>query len=211
MATNMPPDLAKEYGEIKNEVMWIFYKWEIYTQLYSDAGTVDLLNEAAPSVFRILQDVVIDDTLISLSRLNDPAKTGRFDNLTLNRLVESIDPVQFLECRTKVQSLINILDKKIDFARSHRNKRIAHSDLQTRLQSPAQPLPDISLRAIQDLLDGVALVLNSIEMYFDSASTSYGHTISPDDGNTLIEVLRMGVKYRQAEWDKMFTNEAVEE
>ena len=68
--------LAEFYIELDNEVSWLHAKYTIFRQLYATSqGRIDLFSNMAPSFFRILYNVLIDDILLSLSRLTDPPET----------------------------------------------------------------------------------------------------------------------------------------
>ncbi|WP_408068516.1 AbiU2 domain-containing protein [Vineibacter terrae] len=52
--------------------LWLHVKWEEYVELYGKRQSrVDLLNEAAPLFFRIVQDALWADTLLHIARLTD--------------------------------------------------------------------------------------------------------------------------------------------
>src|SRR4051812_32259498 len=60
------------------------WSWDLYRQLFlASERRIALLNECAGSFFRVLQDVLLDDTTLVLSKLGDPAKTfNKYPNLS---------------------------------------------------------------------------------------------------------------------------------
>ena len=88
----MSQELRKVYDALDDEIGWIHAKWQIFRQVYGkDKQRVDLLNEFAPVFFRICQDALLDDVLLSLSRLLDRPDMGGRKNLSLEFLVEMVD------------------------------------------------------------------------------------------------------------------------
>jgi hypothetical protein len=61
--------MGQELGELfhatSSELTWIHWRWKQYRILFGEKpGRIDLLNEAAPLFFRIVQDVFFEDTLL---------------------------------------------------------------------------------------------------------------------------------------------------
>ena len=129
--TSMPPELAEVYGELWQDVVWVHDKWNIFLQLYSDKEAIDLLNKTAPSFFYICQYVLLDDTMMAICRLTDPAQTGRKTNLSLQRLVDTVDDATYPDLKSNIVNVLATMQSKFEFARDHRNRRIAHAGLQT--------------------------------------------------------------------------------
>ena len=83
-----------------------------------------------------------DDILLSISRLVDPKQTFGKDNLTLEQLVHSIDSTKYSQLRRDIEQRLSHARDRCAFAKDQRNKRIAHSDLFTKLQVKTLPLAD---------------------------------------------------------------------
>ncbi len=84
----MPTELAEVYDALKQDISLLHVKWEVFNQLYvTSEETVELLNESAPSFFRICQDMLIDDILLTTSRLTDPHQTFNSGIAPLRRTV----------------------------------------------------------------------------------------------------------------------------
>ena len=53
----------------------------MYRQLYGTSeARINALNQVAPTLFSILQNVLLDEVQLTLSRLADPAGTGKRKN-----------------------------------------------------------------------------------------------------------------------------------
>src|SRR5664280_1300649 len=76
-------------------------KLELHDVLFGDARARAALDQAGHGLFRIFQDVLVDDVLLAVARLTDPAKTGMGENAkanaTLRRLVCLVDGVSIDE------------------------------------------------------------------------------------------------------------------
>ena len=87
--------------------------------------------------------------LLHLARLTDPPKQGKFENLTLLRLPGAVEDVQL---RLKVCNLVEQVKSKTEFARTWRNRHIAHTDLPLALNAESEQLPGVSRSNVDNAL-----------------------------------------------------------
>jgi hypothetical protein len=81
------------FAAIDRSVQQVFARWEIYTQLFdSGEANVALLNASGSYVFFLLQRLLLDDTILALSRLTDPPATGKKENASIKHLVALVQP-----------------------------------------------------------------------------------------------------------------------
>ena len=149
----------------------------MYCDLYaSGENVVDLLSDSAPGFFRICHDLLVDDVLLSISRLTDQKQTFGKSNLTLDRLVHSIDTKKHQQLRQDVERLFSDARVKSSFAKDQGNKRIAHSDLSTKLQ--ASLLSSFTKANIEDALNAIRAVMNAVELHFNTPLYSHGVNVA---------------------------------
>ena len=194
----MPTELTELYDALYQDMSSLHAKWEIFNQLYvTSEETVELLNESAPSFFRICQDMLIDDILLTISRLTDPHQTYNRGNLSMERLVAYVDESKYADLRDEIEQLLIEAKSKCRFARELRNRRIAHTDLSTRLQAEANPLPALTEQQIKEAFSALRAIMNKIKMHFEDTSVLYEQVLMPGDGNSLIARLRDARTYRR--------------
>ena len=80
-------------------------------------------------------------------------------------------------------------------ARELRNRRIARSDLPTKLKVKA--LPTVTVQNIEEALSVIRDIMNKVEVYFRKTSVSYEDFGMSGDGDTLIACLREAEDYRK--------------
>lgn len=187
----MPADLAEIHEKIGNEISYLYTKWKQFKFLYfGDEQTRELMQYAADFYFTIQFEVSLDDFILRVSRLTDPAESFRDPdrpNLTLKRLAGMI-PVGDDSLKNGVDRRIKEIDAKCKSFKQHRNKRIAHNDLKTMLK--ANPLPKIALDDGDIILSAFAGLLNEIEMFYDKNSQMYEYGIhGAGDASELIELI----------------------
>ncbi len=124
--SSMGEELGASFYELYRRLVELHMLWQQYRQLFGDdTETVNLLNRAAGLFFKIVQDELWDSVLLGISRMTDRPGTGKNRNLTIQSLPPMITD---LALRAELQSLCEKALDLAEFAREHRNKRIAHQD-----------------------------------------------------------------------------------
>ncbi len=173
-------DLGPVYDALYNEVLWLHAKWLEYRKLYESPERVALLNATAPFFFAVAQDTLWHDVLLHITRLTDPAKTGRHQNLSLRRLADMTPG----KCDT---AAVDEAYEQAAFARKYRDKHLAHSDLELSLHAVAEPLSQGNREAIEGILASFATVLNGVASAYGRHGTPFRDLAStPGDGRSLL-------------------------
>ncbi len=88
--------------------------------------------------------------------------------------------------------------------KTHRNKRIAHFDLNTSIQHGADPLPGVTPQIIEDVLTLLRNYMNTIEgHYCQSEYRFHDPIIGPYDTEALVAVLGDGLEFRRLEIESL--------
>ena len=147
-----------------------------FERLYGKVEHVALLNRIGGAFFAELQRILWDDLLLGVTRLTDPPGAGRAANLTIQRLPEFCGPVKLP--MKELEEQLKAAVEAAEFARSHRNKRISHKDLD-HVISPDK-LPPATLEHIRKALDAVHAVLQTVNVKY--RQTSLGETVTVVEG-----------------------------
>ena len=183
------------FDALKHEVTDLHLRWMIYRQLYATSETaIDLLNRSGSNVFYLLQFLLLDDCALRLSKLTDPPSQGRFENLSVRKLIDTLGESDENLLKGELKSLVEELNARCKKFRALRNKRIAHADLDHALQIAADPLPGISREDVERALESLRNTMNKIEYHYFQSQTLYAEVIIPydSDGNKLLKILGAG-------------------
>jgi hypothetical protein len=183
------------YEELSKEVAWLNLKWDCYIALFeSKESRIDLMNEAAPEFFGMIQELLLESILLNIARLCDPASTrvkGEIiENLTLDNLIKSLNDVSF--CST-INILYDEAKKSESFARKRRNKIIAHRGKNEALGQGKQ-LEQITKNKIIKAINDIVALINCIGTRYFGSEYDY----SEDNGNCALSILyciRDGIMY----------------
>jgi hypothetical protein len=148
---------------------------------------------AAPGFFHLVQDSWWDDLLLGISRITD----DRTDVVTVMRLPKLVK----VAIRTDVTARVHAVTATTAFARDHRNRMIAHWNLDLALGNPCTALTphgktdlDRALRAIDDLL---YFIDNN---YTSTGPTAYEHLDMLGGAASVLDIVERGLKHRDEQF-----------
>ncbi|MBZ9988441.1 hypothetical protein LB572_15190 [Mesorhizobium sp. BH1-1-5] len=122
--------LGNDYGlafyHCCQELWRVSSSWDRYEALFGSQERVNLLNESGGSFWHAIQGVLLEHVLLGICRLSDTAGTGQRRNLSVWTLVE-LDPLRY---KGRLKQRAETASRRASFARTWRDKRIAHNDLE---------------------------------------------------------------------------------
>lgn len=202
---SMGEELGTIFHALWNEMAWIYTKWNQYVELFGKKPSrIDLINNAAPLFFRIVQDSLFEDTLIHIARLTDPPKSVGKPNLTIRRLP---DLVIYEELKENIVGLIEIALKKADFCRDWRNRHIAHKDLNLALKEGVEPLKPASREKVSAVLGAIAKVMNTVSTYYMDTTIIFEGIPSPHGAVALLYVIDDGLQIEKERKERLKTGQ----
>ena len=141
------------------------------------------------------RDALITDTLLTLGRLLDKPQQGSNKNICLEYLLDFIRKRNDNDLAIELEAVLNDARCSEAKARKHRNKRIAHNDLQTHLDDAVLPLSNATVGEMNELLELTQMFVNRIDMYY--GRNHYSRQVLNGDADTMIGFLADGMRYRQ--------------
>lgn len=154
------PELGDVYNKLFEEWARGNVKLNEIRLLYGNLENVNYVNTFGGHFFGHIQDILLDDMLLNVTRLTDPVQSGRGKkNLTILLLPTLLENEAF---RKEVNDGIEIAVVSSGFARDWRNRRIAHRDYNLEFNKNAEPLETANLQKIDHALTDVHTVLNLI-------------------------------------------------
>ncbi|WP_283742706.1 hypothetical protein [Sideroxydans sp. CL21] len=195
---SIPVELSDIWEFLNSQVVWLHGRWIVYRQIYgTNPKRIDLINEAAPTFFWMIEQSLMNDVQLTLVKLADPSTTCGRENLTLETLVTEVERISTGELSTTMrQSLVNFRQccEKI---RQRRHKDIAHFDLSVQLGNKAEVLPSPSRQEIELALLELRKFMNLFLDFFQNTQMAYEHFSLSTDGNTLLFRLKESLRYEQ--------------
>jgi hypothetical protein len=106
METSRPisPALDEKLKAIDLEVRNLFFKLKFFSQLFTEPKKVEILKATAVSLFQSIEESMLFDILLSITRLTDPPKSIRQENLSFENLLQEIPDSPL---RTEIAGLLS--------------------------------------------------------------------------------------------------------
>jgi hypothetical protein len=166
-------------------------EFTLYTQLFVMPDTIDLLNKTASMVFSSYQRSLLNTIYISISRILDPATSGRDkdSNLSFKFIISELELTEnkeLSELLSNTQQLFVSTGLK-----KYRNKVISHNDLRT-INNKTQHLSlnydylTLLIKNLWALLDMIRFVSGETDVLVTTGT----EIIMYDDGHNLLNNLR---------------------
>ena len=154
------PDLPENVRDI---FMWLCqdlaslcYKWKTYRNLFKPENEAILYN-TAQQAFKVIEESLRVDMTMMICRLGDPLRSCGKENLNFKALEHCY------ENDTDLKKLVKGFQDACEPIKTHRNKLVAHSDMQTRLKPDENLMPPVGRSEIETVIDCATKVLNHIE------------------------------------------------
>lgn len=220
---DLSDEANQNFNSLRDEHTILLEKALIYSAFL---GGENVLMEASALVYAILMDCIMDDLIITISRLTDESKQGRNENSTIFRLQEDLKEVILKRKSAQSESdseSITEFNAKIDRLKTHiqslrvmRNKRLAHRDLATlcqEFQSKEKQNVDASNNVVQsiqiigDILSLFASIVCHVYLYPDVLLPP---NVPLNHRENFIENLNEGNKWRASETKKYLAKYGIE-
>lgn len=174
---------------LERQLIQLCYRWKIYCQLYdSGEGNLALLNKSGSNVFALFQKLLIDDLMMGLCRLADPAISMGKENASLENLVSKLDAHLSDDSKIYIRSTLAELTSHLEKVRVLRNKAMSHSDLAHALDITLLPRPTYG--ELEGALEAAVALLKEITGRVYAYSSTYEpHIPAGRDGEKLLRVL----------------------
>jgi len=157
----MGEELGKLYHVLWEEIRWLHTSWGEYVSLFGTSPErIEVLNRAANGYFYIVEQMMWDQVILSVTHFTDKPAAGDQARLTLLELPRAISDKGL--CGS-VWRGIKKAEEKAEFCRDWRNRHVAHRNLDLALERPkAKLLKPGSRKKMQDAIDAVAGVLHTV-------------------------------------------------
>jgi hypothetical protein len=184
----MPPALEEKLKAIDLEVRNLHFKWKFFSQIFTDPSRVAILNATAASFFQSVEDSMLLDILLSITRLTDPPKSVKRENLSFENLLQEIPNGSLC---AQVVNLLSEIKQKTKDIKTWRDKKLSHNDLQKALGGFS--LPPIQKKDLTDSLALIPKIMNLIYGHFSDMEVKYEMCVTCQDGDSLLFYLKYGL------------------
>jgi hypothetical protein len=192
-----PGPIDTLYQQLAEETLRIRQQWEHYQTLFREGRKRrELLAERTGSFFQVLQDVYLDDTILSLVRITEDPNIMGHDTVVVKRLRDAVAEDGRGELAEDLSSRLEEIDDLRFALEERRKKLIAHRDKEA-LEGDYE-LPPLSLDQIEEILTHVENFLNTVCSKYDDSEVAYSSLVEISGADALVAALKQAVDYEDA-------------
>ena len=108
------------------------------------------------------------------------------ENLTVRRIPKLI---QDLALQSEIQSLVDACQTHCTFVSDHRNKRLAHYDLETAVQNLEANLAGVSRLQLELAVKSLQTIVQKIYAHYASTHFDFDTSLRTDNADSLLRAL----------------------
>jgi hypothetical protein len=173
--------------------------WTQYKKLFmSSEERVTLLNHSGRWFFYLVQRLMVERMMLSLSRLSDPPEMGKNRNLTVAILLDDQRLDKYPEVRAEIIRAVDKLQSATAAMRVHRNMLIAHLDRHAAVTPAEAGLPAVTTQDIEDALRCMEGAYRRYRLELDQSDQVF-ELFALGGADRLIERLEDAEKWRRHE------------
>lgn len=119
---DFPDDVVPIFERLQDDLVWLHGRWKLYRHLYGVSELrIELLNETASSFFHQLQNTLLDDVILSISRMTEKKKVAGRENLVLAQLIQKLDESEFSDLLSRLEKQLDEIEKACEPLRKNRH------------------------------------------------------------------------------------------
>lgn len=162
MSVQTSEEFNKRFDAISTDVQMLNYYWLTFTGLFwNDEDRTELYTNTAPNALRFLREALLDAIMLRTARLCDPPKTLGHHNLNLRSIAEEPEVAKVAPFKAELDKCLARINPHYEPVKLWRVKRLAHTDLETRLGT--EDLPDLLYQHLKELVQHTSCGCGGIE------------------------------------------------
>lgn len=206
MTTKMGDEFGSLFYYLYNETVWLTIKWLEYNELYgTKPSRIDLMNQAAPQIFFIIEKTLWNDILLGISRITDPPETYKKRNITFQAITKHIEDA---ELKNSIEIDIKGIIEKTQFCRDWRNRSIAHFDYDLNInEQKAEPLAPANRKLISEVMKMLQDVINRLNFHYLRKTVVFDHISGYQGAVSLLVNIENGLRFRDLKFERKLKGE----
>ncbi len=190
--STMPAELGEVFRGFFQEYSVIKVKWRLYKQLFGDTGRIDLLNRHAAHGFGVVQDVLIKDVILCITRMMNTSKEAWGDPANLATLLIDLVAHKQTALADKLKGMRDGIKPVVDGLGRWRDARISRNDYASfvGMKAGIDALPPTSRRMVEETLSAMGEILDELEAHYPGLQEQHEDASHAGEFEQLVSHLR---------------------
>jgi hypothetical protein len=190
--STMPAESDEVFQGFFHEYRIIIVKWRLYNQLFGDSESIDLLNRHGAHGFGVIQDVMIKDVILCITRMMNTSKEAWGDPANLATLMIDLAAHKQTALAEKLRGTRDGSKPVADGLGRWRDLQISRNDYASFIGMKAgiDALPPSSRQMVEDVLSAVRQILMELQGQYTGLEELHKDVSRAGDFEELLSHLR---------------------
>jgi hypothetical protein len=190
--STMPAELGEVFRGFFQEYSIIRVKWRLYKQLFGNTECIDLLNRHGAHGFAVVQDVLIKDLILCITRMTNTSKEAWGDPANLATLLIDLVAHRQTALTDTLKGIRDRIKPVADGLGRWRDAQISRNDYASFVEMKAgiDALPPPSRQMVEDILSAMSEILDELEAHYPGLQERHEDVSHAGEFEQLVSHLR---------------------
>src|SRR3954462_6389292 len=190
--STMPAELREVFQEFFQEYRIIKVKWRLYKQLFDNTVCIDLLNRHGAHGFGVVQDVIIKDLILCITRMMNTSREVWGEPANLATLLIDLVAHKQTALADKLSGIRDRIKPAVTGLRQWRDAEISRNDYASfvAMKAGIDALPPPSRQMVEDILSAMSEILDELEAHYPGLQERHEDVSHAGEFEQLVSHLR---------------------
>ncbi len=189
---SMPTAMGGVFRGFFQEYSIVRAKWRLYERLFSTSDSIELLNRHGAHAFGLVEDLLIKDVILCITRMMNQSKASWGDPANLATLLIDLAAHKQMALVKRLTAIRDRVKPLGDGLKRWRDEQLSKNDYAAyvALKADVDALPSHNRKMIEDVLSAMGEVLQELQANYSSVAKLPEDVAQPGDFDELVGHLR---------------------
>jgi hypothetical protein len=201
---SMPTAMGGVFRGFVQEYSIVRAKWRLYERLFATPESVDLLNRHGAHAFGLIQDLLIKDVILCITRMLNTSKASWGDPANLATLLIDLAAHKQMALVKRLSAIRDRIKPVGDGLKRWRDEQLTRNDYPAYLgmQADIDALPSNHRKMVEDVLSAMGEVMEQLQAHYSGVAELPEDVARPGDFDELVGHLRELEAFRAKSSDR---------
>jgi hypothetical protein len=185
---SMPAAMGVVFQRFFQEYSIVRAKWRLYERLFATAKSIDLLNRHGAHAFGLIEDLLIKDVILCITRMMNPSKASWGEPANLATLLIDLAAYKQMALVKRLTAIRDRVKPIEDGLRRWRDELLSKNDYSTYfgMKADIDALTPNHRKMIEDVLSAMGEVLQELQAHYSGVAELPEDVARPGDFDELV-------------------------
>jgi hypothetical protein len=167
-------------------------KWRLFEKLFGTSETVDLLNRQGAHSFGLIEDILVKDLILAITRMMNSSKASWGDPANLATILIDLVAHKQTAIAKRLTEIRDRVKPSVEELKRWRDEKIARNNYTAfvRLKAEREALPSCYRKMVDDFLASMEEILRELQVHYSGLEELQEHAYQSGDFVELLGRLR---------------------